>query len=345
MSYRSILSGLFTPTRGTAYIYGKNIRKEMPAIRDNLGVCPQHNILFDAMTVEEQLRFYGSLKGLTGHQLDSEVEEMLVDTGLKFKRKALSTALSGGMKRKLCIGIALIGGSRLVILDEPTAGIDAHARRSVWTLLLKHKRNRTMILSTHHMDEADVLADRIAIIAEGQLKTVGSGLFLKRRFGNGYQLTLARPQTRSEDPSSSYMPGSSGTDADYAIQRKIDDFIKLNTDNQGALIADVGTEITYTLPLDMEPEKMQQLFDKLDKEKVQLGIQSYGISAPSLQQIFVKVAPAYELKLKKQRGRTVLSSIQNLIAKLRRRTAVVGNESALTEALQLVNEGHERDKG
>jgi ATP-binding cassette subfamily A (ABC1) protein 2 len=110
------------------------------------------------------------------------------------------------MKRKLSIGIALIGGSRLVILDEPTAGIDAHARRAIWQLLLKYKEGksnsllptlecdsgRTIILSTHHMDEADVLGDRIVMIAEGRLRASGSSLFLKKRFGSGYQLTLLK---------------------------------------------------------------------------------------------------------------------------------------------------------
>uniref|UniRef100_A0A914QJV3 Uncharacterized protein n=1 Tax=Panagrolaimus davidi TaxID=227884 RepID=A0A914QJV3_9BILA len=190
------------------------------------------------------------------------------------------------------------------------------------------------------MDEADVLADRITIIAEGQLKTAGSGLFLKRRFGNGYQLTLARPQIRSEDPSLTYLPNSADSE-----HTKIDEFIKINSFNNGALMGDVGTEITFNLPLDMEPESMQKLFDKLDKEKGNLGIESYGISAPSLQQIFIKVAPSRELKLKKQHGRTIWSSIKGIYAKLRRRNATVGNENTANEGLQLVNNANENEKG
>jgi ATP-binding cassette subfamily A (ABC1) protein 1 len=91
----SILCGLFPPTNGTAFVYGMNIRDEMPSIRDQLGVCPQHNILFDNMTVVEQLQFYGCLKGVSKTQLDAEVELFLEDIGLTDKRNALSSELSG----------------------------------------------------------------------------------------------------------------------------------------------------------------------------------------------------------------------------------------------------------
>jgi ABC-type multidrug transport system ATPase subunit len=114
----SILCGLYPPTKGTAFIYGMDIRTDMSRIRDYLGVCPQHNILFDYMTVEEQLQFYACLKGVPEYRLKSEVDSFLVDIGLADKRYLLSHELSGGMKRKLSIAIALIGGSKLVILDE-----------------------------------------------------------------------------------------------------------------------------------------------------------------------------------------------------------------------------------
>eukprot|EP00066_Takifugu_rubripes_P015800 XP_011605066.1 PREDICTED: ATP-binding cassette sub-family A member 1-like [Takifugu rubripes] len=96
------------------------------------------------------------------------------------------------MQRKLSVAIAFVGGSKIVILDEPTAGVDPYARRGIWELLLKYKQGRTIILSTHHMDEADILGDRIAIISHGKLRCCGSSLFLKKYFGRGYYLTLVR---------------------------------------------------------------------------------------------------------------------------------------------------------
>ncbi|XP_035828704.1 phospholipid-transporting ATPase ABCA7 [Aplysia californica] len=188
----SILTGLFPPTSGTAYVYDRNILTHIDEIRSDMGMCPQHNVLFDLLTVEEHIWFYARLKGRSNEEVKRELDQMLNDVGLANKRKATSTNLSGGMKRKLSVAIAFVGGSKTVILDEPTAGVDPYARRSIWELLLKFRKDRTIILSTHHMDEADVLGDRIAIIQHGKLRTVGSSLFLKGRFGSGYYLTLVR---------------------------------------------------------------------------------------------------------------------------------------------------------
>ncbi len=96
------------------------------------------------------------------------------------------------MKRKLSVAIALIGKSKVVILDEPTSGMDPAARRLTWDVLIGSKCNRTIMLTTHFMDEADVLGDRIAIMADGRLQCVGSSLFLKKKYGCGYQLTVVK---------------------------------------------------------------------------------------------------------------------------------------------------------
>ncbi|XP_052777802.1 phospholipid-transporting ATPase ABCA1-like [Mya arenaria] len=188
----SIMTGLFPPSEGTAFIHGKDIRVNMDSIRHSLGTCPQHNVLFDWLTVEEHLWFYARLKGTASSYVKEEMEQMIKDVGLPHKRTEISSNLSGGMKRRLSVAVAFMGNSKTVILDEPTAGVDPYARRDIWQLLLKLKKGRTIILSTHQMDEADVLGDRIAIISQGQLCCVGSSLFLKSRYGNGYYLTLVR---------------------------------------------------------------------------------------------------------------------------------------------------------
>uniref|UniRef100_A0A8C0UEF3 ABC transporter domain-containing protein n=1 Tax=Cyanistes caeruleus TaxID=156563 RepID=A0A8C0UEF3_CYACU len=156
-------------------------------IRKSMGMCPQHNVLFDILTVEEHVWFYGRLKGLSEQQVQEEMEQLLQDTGLPHKRREqtrnLSGACGGGMQRKLSVAIAFVGGSRVVILDEPTAGVDPYSRRSIWELLLKYRKGRTIILSTHYMDEAELLGDRTAIISQGRLCCCGSPLFLKARLG------------------------------------------------------------------------------------------------------------------------------------------------------------------
>ncbi|XP_014662041.1 PREDICTED: LOW QUALITY PROTEIN: ATP-binding cassette sub-family A member 1-like [Priapulus caudatus] len=190
----SILTGLYVPTSGTAFIHGHDIMTSMDDIRKSLGMCPQHNVLFDQLTVEEHIWFYGQLKGCSKERIEVEMGKIITDIGLPHKRHETSNHLSGGMQRKLSIAIAFVGGSKTVILDEPTAGVDPFARRSIWDLLVKYKKGRTVILSTHHMDEADLLGDRIAIISQGKLCCCGSSLFLKNVYGNGYYLTLAKAE-------------------------------------------------------------------------------------------------------------------------------------------------------
>mmetsp|Transcript_42799 Transcript_42799/g.30866 ORF Transcript_42799/g.30866 Transcript_42799/m.30866 type:complete len:133 (+) Transcript_42799:1352-1750(+) len=100
--------------------------------------------------------------------------------------------MSGGMKRKLSVGIAMCGNSKFVLLDEPTAGMDLSARRGLWEMLRSYRTGRIIILTTHYMDEADILGDRIGIMTAGQLVCLGPSLFLKQRYGVGYNLTLVK---------------------------------------------------------------------------------------------------------------------------------------------------------
>jgi len=145
----SILTGLFPPTNGTAYIYGHDIRNDMDKIRTSLGMCPQHNVLFESMTVDEHLKFYARLKGMPESEVASEVDRILEDLELPSKRHSKVESLSGGMKRKLSVAMAFIGGSRTVILDEPTAGIDPYARRAIWDLLVKYKGGKSDIIPNY----------------------------------------------------------------------------------------------------------------------------------------------------------------------------------------------------
>lgn len=186
----SMLTGIFPPTSGTAIIEGCDIRTDMKGVRSNLGLCPQYNILFDELTVAEHLYFFGKLKGVKSDAIKTEIETYLRLLELEDKAKAKSSTLSGGMKRKLCVGMALCGNSKVVMLDEPTAGMDPTARRALWDLLQQQKMGRTILLTTHFMDEADLLGDRIAIMAKGELKCCGSSLYLKKKYGVGYYLII-----------------------------------------------------------------------------------------------------------------------------------------------------------
>ncbi|KFU97908.1 Retinal-specific ATP-binding cassette transporter, partial [Pterocles gutturalis] len=188
----SILTGLFPPTSGTVLIGGLDIQTHMDCVRHRLGMCPQYNILFNHLTVAEHILFYSQLKGRSRDEAEQELETMLEDMGLTHKRNEEAQNLSGGMQRKLSVAIAFVGEAKVVVLDEPTSGVDPYSRRSIWDLLLKYRSGRTIILSTHHMDEADILGDRVAIISQGKLFCSGSPVFLKNCFGSGFYLTLVR---------------------------------------------------------------------------------------------------------------------------------------------------------
>lgn len=184
----SMLTGMFPPTSGTAIVNGCDIRNDIAGVRQSIGLCPQHNILFDDLTVREHIIFFSKLKGLTDEEAEMEVQKFVNILELQPKIEAQSKTLSGGMKRKLSVGVALCGGSKVVLCDEPTSGMDPAARRALWDLLQQEKKGRTIVLSTHFMDEADVLGDRIAIMHSGELKCYGSSFFLKNIFGSGYEL-------------------------------------------------------------------------------------------------------------------------------------------------------------
>ena len=194
-----LLTGLYSPTSGTAYIEGLDITESMDSIRKSLGFVPQHNVLFPHLTVKEHMWFFARLKGLDRKSTEKELEKMLDDTGLRPKKNEYSKNLSGGMQRKLSVAVAFVGGSKTVILDEPSAGVDPSGRRSIWDLLFKYREGRTIIISTHHMDEADVLGDRIAIISNGRLIAHGTSYFLKQKFGKGYYLTFAKKSVQIDE--------------------------------------------------------------------------------------------------------------------------------------------------
>ncbi|XP_053182105.1 ATP-binding cassette sub-family A member 2 isoform X5 [Scomber japonicus] len=289
----SILTGLFPPTSGSATIYGHDIRTEMERIRQNLGMCPQHNVLFDKLSVEEHLWFYSRLKGMAEEDIRKEMDKMIVDLELSNKRHSLVQTLSGGMKRKLSVAIAFVGGSRAVILDEPTAGVDPYARRAIWDLILKYKQGRTILLSTHHMDEADLLGDRIAIISHGKLKCCGSPLFLKSTYGDGYKLTLVKKQSEGRGEGSQLQPPPSlspSSSLSPCSEARVTQFIRQFVASC-LLVSDSNTELSYILPSEaVKKGCFERLFQALEQSLDSLALTSFGVMDTTLEEVFLKVS-------------------------------------------------------
>uniref|UniRef100_A0A8C6TIK3 P-type phospholipid transporter n=1 Tax=Neogobius melanostomus TaxID=47308 RepID=A0A8C6TIK3_9GOBI len=277
----SILTGMFPPTSGTATIYGKDICTDMDTIRMSLGMCPQYNILFQYMTVAEHILFYSLLKGRPVAEAEEELENMLQDLGLPHKRDELTQNLSGGMQRKLSVALAFVGAAKVVILDEPTSGVDPYSRRSIWDLLLKYRAGRTVIMSTHHMDEADLLSDRVAIISQGRLFCCGSPIFLKTVLELDFTSRLCDTSCECTEDCSCKCTKCNMDRITALVHHHVP---------QARLIEAIGQEVTFLLPnRDFQPRAYASLFRELEETLTDIGLSSFGVSDTSLEEVFLKV--------------------------------------------------------
>jgi len=186
----NLVTGFYTATKGKIFINGRDLSQSIDSLRQKLGVCPQTEIVFDQMTVEDHLDLVAKIKALNPVSAAREKSEVLNDVGLLEHKWKKVKQLSGGMKRRLALAMSLVGGSEIIMLDEPTSGLDPMTRYNIWEVLQRVKRGRTLILTTHFMEEADELADRIGVMSHGKLLCLGSADFMKKKFGVGYQLTL-----------------------------------------------------------------------------------------------------------------------------------------------------------
>jgi ABC-2 type transport system ATP-binding protein len=174
------------PTSGNVEIFGKNIQTETKDVRKMIGICPQDIVIYEHLTIMENLIFFGKMYDKPIKELKKYALELIEHVGLGPKKNVLAKKLSGGMKRRLNLIIGLVNDPDLVFLDEPTAGLDPQSRRLIWDFLLKLKsRGKTIFLTTHYMDEADMLSDRVAIIDEGKIIALDSPFDLKREYSEG----------------------------------------------------------------------------------------------------------------------------------------------------------------
>lgn len=213
----------------------------------------------------------------TFSELNEEIGGLLQKLYLSPKRNAVSSSLSGGMLRKLSLSIALVGQSKIVVADEPTSGMDPESRRCVWDVLLKEKRSRTILLTTHFIEEADVLGDRIFIVANGKAKCYGSPIFLKRIFGVGYQLRIAKDQKFN---------------ASNEARVKLNDFIRQYFKSSTVMNENIG-EMVYSLDTSKEEDTQRGLFPEFFKNfeqiKSELFISTFGVTVTQLEDVFLKI--------------------------------------------------------
>ncbi|KAK7292225.1 hypothetical protein RIF29_08001 [Crotalaria pallida] len=267
-SFISMMIGLTKPTSGTAYVQGQDIRTQMNGIYTTMGVCPQHNLLWECLTGREHLLFYGRLKNLKGSALTQAVEESLKSLnifhgGVADKRAG---SYSGGMKRRLSVAISLIGDPRVVYMDEPSTGLDPASRNSLWNVVKHAKKDRAIILTTHSMEEAEVLCDRLGIFVNGSLQCVGNPKELKSRYGGTYVFTITTPSDNEKDVENMVLQLSPNANKIYHLS---------------------GTQ-KFELP--KEEVRIATVFRAVENAKRHFTVSAWGLADTTMEDVFIKVA-------------------------------------------------------
>lgn len=218
-----------------------------------LGISPQKNVMWDELTVEQHIEIFNRLKAPLSPAGKEENRELIKTIDLQTKRKALSKTLSGGQKRKLQLGMMLTGGSAVCCVDEVSSGIDPLSRRKIWDILLAERGARTIIMTTHFLDEADLLSDHIAILSKGTLRAEGSPVMLKDTFGAGYRIHI-------DDMKATDTPDVHGVEKSHNF--------------------DI---VTYVAP-------SSTLAAEVIKALEAQGISDYRFSGPTIEDVFLKLA-------------------------------------------------------
>ncbi|KAH7366061.1 hypothetical protein KP509_18G061500 [Ceratopteris richardii] len=264
----SMMTGLLAPTSGAIYIEGLDIQENLDKIYSSMGMCPQHDLLWETLTGREHLLFYGRLKNLKGAGLNDAVDASLKSVnlfngGVGDKRTG---AYSGGMKRRLSVAISLIGDPRVVYMDEPSTGLDPASRSNLWDVVKQAKQNRAIILTTHSMEEAEILCDRLGIFVNGELQCIGNSKELKSRYGGSYVFSITTSQA----------------DEERAIN-----LVHQLSPNSKRVYSLSGTQ-KFELP--KSDVRIADVFRAVEQAKTEISIQAWGFADTTLEDVFIKVA-------------------------------------------------------
>ncbi|KAJ4895630.1 ABC transporter A family member 8 [Raphanus sativus] len=267
-SFINMMTGIIKPTSGTAFVQGLDILTDMDRIYTTIGVCPQHDLLWDKLSGREHLLFYGRLKNLKGSVLTQAVEESLRSVNLFHGGNGDKEVrrYSGGMKRRLSVAISLIGNPKVVYMDEPSTGLDPASRKSLWDVVKRAKRKGAIILTTHSMEEAEVLCDRLGIFVNGSLQCIGNPKELKGRYGGSYVLTMTSSEEKEEE---------------------VEKLVRSISKNAKKIYRTSGTQ-KFELP--KKETKIAEVFEAVEKAKKMFPVVAWGLADTTLEDVFVKVA-------------------------------------------------------
>ncbi|UJR37764.1 hypothetical protein I4U23_030457 [Adineta vaga] len=266
------LIGIYKQTSGTITMESTNgmdydTRNNIDMLRKSIGYCPQHDILFDLLTIEEQIQFYATARGF-GKNKRQISSEMLRLVDLETSYDKYCNSLSGGMKRRLSLACAFVGDTKIILLDEPSSGLDPSNRRLLWDWLRTMKEGKTLLLTTHFMEESDALSDRIMIIANGIIKADGTSAKLKEEHGSGYKLIVNKQSNHDTNTITNELRA-------YLPQITVE--------------ADIpGGDVVFRT--NQQPnEQFVQGLRQLDIMKSKNLIKSYGVQNSTMDDVFLKI--------------------------------------------------------
>ncbi len=263
----SIMATAMKPTAGHIKIFDHDILKETAKVRKRIGICPQEIVIYENLTIFENLIFFGKMHRHPPHQLREYADYLITHVGLEEKRNTLASKLSGGMKRRLNLIIALVNNPDLLFLDEPTAGLDPQTRHLIWDFLLElKKQGKTIFLTTHYMDEADALSDRVAIIDHGSIIALDSPFDLKREFSGGDIIELKFQES------------------DATVQKI---FVELNGNSHFKNIQFIEEDHLFRIAIQDGLVSIGDILETI--KKVELHIIAMNVKANSLENVFINL--------------------------------------------------------
>ena len=263
-----MISGAEDPNSGDIFLNNRSVVTNKKYLFKNIGLCQQDNIFFEYLTVYEHLKYMMEIKGIKSDL--EQINALTTKIGLVQKKDAICNTLSGGEKRKLCVALAIIGNSELVLLDEPTSGMDIISKRALWDFLKEFKNNKIIILTTHSLDEAEYLGDRIGIMSNGHYICSGTSSFLKTKYPCGFNLNLLIDSKICND----------------SIKQKLyDELIQY----EPKLEIKISSKGLFSLNIQSNNQNIKEIFDVITKHKEEYGIEDYTVSSTSLEDVFLKL--------------------------------------------------------
>ncbi|XP_075741577.1 phospholipid-transporting ATPase ABCA3-like [Rhipicephalus microplus] len=276
----NMITGFLPSSSGEVLVNGYNMMTCTRDARQSMGYCAQYNVFFEDLTVEEHIMFFAVVKGVPLDKARQEVYNLLQDTSLFNHRAVLAVNLSPGLQRRLCTALAIVGKPKVVVLDEPTTNMDSEGRREIWELLLSLRRTTCVLLTTHNLDEAEVLGDRVAIMANGRIRCAGSPVFLKQRFATGYRMQINKVPAKCRVP------------AIVELLRKYSPRAHVQNDSTN--------EVVFVLGQIIATKVIVEMFKDIEQKTKELGIASVGLTVTSLDDVLIRVGEEYHVHRKRR---------------------------------------------